>query len=412
MPFPTTLTDPVDHRRLQQRVVRVLAAGQILGGVGIGATVSIGALLLVEVSGSPAWSGLAATTGTLGAALLAVPLARLAQARGRRISLTTGALIAVAGAVATITGAAVPSLVLVLTGLGLMGAATALNLQSRFAATDLASPDTRGRDLSVVVWSTTIGAVAGPNLFDPGEALGRALGLPPLTGGIAIALLAQVLAAALYLAFLRPDPLLVATTGKTHRSIGSPRGGGVAVLRASSPARRAVATVALSHAVMVTLMSMTPVHLSSHGASIAIVGLTISLHLAGMYALSPVFGHLADRWGNRTVVLGGQMLLAASLVTSWTGSDSHTLVTVSLILLGLGWSASLVAGSAMVTDSAPPTQRPGLQGISDLLMNLAGAAGGAAAGPVLTLIGFHGLSAVLLVLVAAVLVVNLPRSTT
>jgi MFS family permease len=378
--------------------------------LGIGATVSIGALLLVEISGSPAWSGMAATTGTLGAALLAIPLARLAQARGRRISLTTGALIAALGAVLTITAAMITSLPLVLTGMGLMGAATALNLQSRFAATDLASPDTRARDLSVVVWSTTIGAVAGPNLFEPGEALGRTLGLPPLTGGIAIALLAQLLAAVLYLIALRPDPLLVAATarGPSSSTTGT-RGGAVAALRGSATARRAVVSVALSHAVMVALMSMTPVHLSSHGAAITIVGLTISLHIAGMYALSPVFGHLTDRLGARTVVLTGQVLLAAALVTSWAGSTSHLLVTISLVLLGLGWSAALIASSAMVTAAVAPPQRPAAQGASDLIMNLAGAAGGALAGPVLTLIGFNGLSATLLVLVGVVLAVNSHR---
>ncbi|MHC5557877.1 MFS transporter [Kocuria sp. U4B] len=410
MPTPITPTTPADHRRLQRRAVRVLATGQVLGGLGIGATVSIGALLLVGISGSPAWSGMAATTGTLGAALLAIPLARLAQARGRRISLTTGALIAVLGAALTITAAALTSLPLVLIGLGLMGAATALNLQSRFAATDLASSDTRARDLSVVVWSTTIGAVAGPNLFEPGEALGRALGLPPLTGGIAIALLAQLLAAVLYLTALRPDPLLVAATvSSPNNPTMDTRGGAVAALRGSATARRAVTSVALSHAVMVALMSMTPVHLSSHGAAITIVGLTISLHIAGMYALSPVFGHLTDRLGARTVVLTGQVLLAAALVTSWAGSTSHLLVTSSLVLLGLGWSAALIAGSAMVTAAVGPTQRPALQGASDLIMNLAGATGGALAGPVLTHIGFDGLSAALTVLVAVVIATNLRR---
>ena len=401
---------PVDRRALQRTVVRVLALGQVLGGLGVGASLALGALLVTEVSGSPAWSGMAATMNTLGAALLAVPLARLAEARGRRISLSTGAFIAVAGAAVTIVAAVLSSFPLLLVGLALLGAGTALNLQSRFAATDLAADETRARDLSLVVWSTTIGAVLGPNLFVPGEAVGRALGLPALTGGFVIALVAQSAGALVYLTALRPDPLLLAVADGEAAGSGPPsRAGGLAVLRSSPLARRAVLTVALSHAVMVSLMSMTPVHLTLHGASLSIVGLTISLHVAGMYALAPVFGRLADRAGRRPVVLLGQALFVTALVLSWLGSTSATLVTVSLVLLGLGWSASTVAGSALVAESVPPAQRPRLQGVSDLFMNLAGATGAALAGPVLASIGFHGLSAALLVLVAVVVLAHRTR---
>ncbi|MEX5257287.1 MFS transporter [Kocuria arenosa] len=400
---PTNST--VDRRALQRRVVRVLALGQVLGGLGVGATLALGALLVTEVSGSSAWSGMAATMNTLGAALLAVPLARLAQARGRRISLSTGAFTAMAGASITIGAAVLASFPVLLAGLALLGAGSALNLQSRFAATDLAADDTRARDLSLVVWSTTIGAVLGPNLFEPGERIGRALGLPELTGGFVIALVAQAFGALVYLTALRPDPLLLAVADGEAAGRDKPSpAGGLAALRSSSPARRAVLTVALSHAVMVALMSMTPVHLTLHGASLSVVGLTISLHVAGMYALAPVFGWLADRAGRRSTVLLGQALFVAALVLSWLGSTSPVLVTVGLVLLGLGWSASTVAGSTLVAEAVAPAERPKLQGVSDLFMNLAGATGGALAGPVLALTGFDGLSAALLVLVAVVVV--------
>lgn len=404
-------TSTTAHRRaLQRRVVRVLALGQVLGGVGVGATLALGALLVTEVSGSPAWSGMAATMNTLGAALLAVPLARLARARGRRISLSTGAVTAMAGASVTIGAAVLSSFPLLLVGLALLGAGSALNLQSRFAATDLAPDETRARDLSLVVWSTTIGAVLGPNLFVPGEVLGRALGLPELTGGFVIALAAQAAGALVYLTGLRPDPLLLAVADGEAAGAGRPSpAGGLAVLRSSPSARRAVLTVALSHTVMVALMSMTPVHLTGQGASLSLVGLTISLHVAGMYALAPVFGWLADRLGRRPVVLLGQVASTAALVLSWLASASPVLVTVGLVLLGLGWSASTVAGSALVAEAVPPPERPQLQGVSDLFMNLAGAAGGALAGPVLALVGFDGLSAALLVLVGLVVLAHRGR---
>lgn len=399
---PAGALTEAQQQRAQRKVLGVLATGQVMGGLGVGATLALGALLVTEVSGSSALSGLAATMNTLGAAILAIPLARLAQRRGRRISLTTGALVAILGASVIITAAVLSSLPLLLIGMGLQGAGMALNLQSRFAATDIALAKTRARDLSLIVWSTTIGSVVGPNLFGPSEGLGRALGLPEFTGGFLIAMVAQVIGAAVYFLGLRPDPLKLALAqGAAVKNKPSPAGG-FGSLRSVPAARRAVLIVALSHAVMVAVMSMTPVHLTSHGATLSLVGLTISLHVAGMYALSPVFGWLADKIGRTRTVLLGQALFTVSLLVTFFGSENQTLVLIALILLGLGWSAATVAGSTMVTESVPVQDRPGLQGTSDLVMNLCGAAGGAVAGPILAMVGFSGLGLVFLVAVLVV----------
>ncbi|TFD54619.1 MFS transporter [Cryobacterium frigoriphilum] len=411
-PESPSARDADAHSALQKRVVRVLVAGQILGGIGMGATLSLGALLAADLSGSSAWSGMAATMSTLGAAVVAVPLARLAQARGRRISLATGSLIAGTGAVLAIFAAAVGVFPLLLLALMLLGAGSAANLQARFAATDLASTRFRARDLSLVVWSTTIGAVLGPNLFGPGEALGAALGLPAMTGAFAFSLAATIAAAVVYSIGLRPDPLLTALAARAGQ-VGARRAhGGLKILRGNALARFAVATVALSHMTMVALMSMAPVHLRDHGATLTVVGLTISLHVAGMYALSPVFGWLSDRFGRLPVILGGQGLLVVALLTAWLGDGSQGILTVSLIFLGLGWSASVVAGSALISEAVEIEDRSSLQGFSDLSMNAAGALGGALAGPVLVVLGYSGLGAAALVLVGVVVLWGVLRAST
>ena len=46
------------------------------------------------------------------------------------------------------------------------------------------------------------------------------------------------------------------------------------------------------------------------------------------------------------------------------GSQSNQLVAVALVLLGLGWSASNVAGSTMFSGAVPVEQRPAIQGTS------------------------------------------------
>lgn len=402
-PRPAAVREHLPGRASQRKVLSVLVGGQILGGIGMGATLSLGSLLAAQLSGSPAWAGTAATMSTLGAALAAIPLARLARARGRRVSLSTGAFIAGAGAVIAISSAALAIFPLLLLGLMLLGSGSAVNLQARFAATDLARPGSRARDLSVVVWSTTIGAVLGPNLFGPGETAGAALGLPPMTGAFAFSVAAQLAAAAVYLAGLRPDPLLEALKSGDRPGETTVPQSGLRILRSNARARYAVVVVALSHATMVALMSMTPIHLREHGASLTIVGFTISLHIAGMYALSPVFGWLADKTGRLPVVLMGQGMLLTSLLIAGFAADSRTAVTVSLILLGLGWSASVVAGSAMVAESVSGQDRPAIQGVSDLGMNAAGALGGALAGPVLAAAGYSGLGFLAIALVAVVI---------
>ena len=404
---PTSATDAAAYdddalARLRRRTVGVLASGQILGGIAFGATISLGAVLAADISGDEAFSGLATALVTLGTAALAVPLAALARRRGRRIALAGGMLIALVGVAVVILAAGVRVFPLLLAGFALIGAGQAANLQSRFAAVDLATAASRGRDLSLVVWATTIGAVLGPNLVGPGEALGDALGMPPLTGPYVFTVVAQILAVALYLAALRPDPLLVATRIAGSAATGAAAG----IARADRPRAAAYAIVAVAgaHGVMVAVMAMTPVHLLHHGADLEIIGLTISLHIAGMYALAPVFGVLADRLGRIPTILLGQALLTAALLNAAVGQESGAAVTVALVLLGLGWSASTVAGSTLLTESSAESLRTRRQGRSDLAMSLVGGLGAIGAGFVLGAIGYGGLALVALIVVAAVTV--------
>lgn len=390
---------------LQKKTIRVLTAGQVLSGFGLGSTLSIGSLLAAELSGTPAWAGSAATFSTLGAAAWAIPLARLAYARGRRVSLATGAAIAITGAALVITSAAIHVFPLLLVALFLLGAGSAVGLQARFAATDLPSNRSTGRDLSIVVWATTFGAVIGPNLFGPGEIVGRALGLPTMTGPFVFTIIAQIAASTVFWLGLRPDPLLVAkqlnsakTKGKTSFATA------FATLRKYPLAAFAITAIALSHMVMVSVMSMTPIHMKGMGFDLVVVGFTISLHIAGMYAFSPIFGWLSDKLGRVQTVIVGQVIYVAALGIAGFGQDDRTLVTIGLFLLGLGWSASTVGGAALLTATLPVEEKTNVQGLSDSLMNLSGAFGGAIAGSILSAFMFLGLNLEALIPVFAIVI--------
>jgi len=409
-----TLPTATERQAVQRRTVAILSAGQVLGGIAFGATVSLGALLAADISGDDALSGLATASVTLGAALCAIPLARLAMKTGRRRALTLGNLFALIGIGIVILAAALRMFPLLLVGIVLIGAGNAGNLQSRFAATDLASPQHRGRDLSVVVWATTVGGVAGPLLLGPGEIVGQAIGMPPQTGSYLFSLVAQVAALVLYLVALRPDPLLLA-----QRILAAGADQNIAADRRDHPivARYAMFAIAASHVVMASVMAMTPVHLAhmAHGAHdghatpadiSSLVGITIAMHVAGMYALSPIFGILADRWGRLRVVLLGQALLAASLLFAIVANDQAWGVMVALILLGLGWSAATVAGAALLTEATTPALRTRRQGRSDSLMSFSAAGGAVLAGVILSNFQYGGLAVAASVLVVAIVVAS------
>lgn len=392
---------------LQRRTIRTLTAGQVLSGFGLGATLSVGALLAQDLSGSAAWSGAASTFSTLGSAVWAFPLARLAAARGRRISLATGAALAIGGALMVMLSAYLRVFPLLIVALFFLGAATATGLQARFAATDLPGERSTGRDLSLVVWATTIGAVAGPNMFGPGEALGQLLGLPHLTGPFLMTIAAQVFATTVFWFGLRPDPLL--TAQRLNAAAGALRPkislrDAFATLKRNGRARYAVATLALSHMVMVAVMSMTPVHMKDMGASLVIIGFTISLHIAGMYAFSPIFGWLGDKIGQVKVVIFGQLIYLAALAFAGLGSMDRTTISVGLLLLGLGWSAATVSASALLATSLPADEKTNVQGLSDSLQSLSGAVGGATSGLLLAVVAYPGLNAVALIPVCLILI--------
>ena len=319
-----------------------------------------------------------------------------------------GAAIAITGATLIITATAIRFFPLLLLALFLLGAGSATGLQARFAATGLPSTKSTGRDLSLVVWATTVGAVIGPNLFGPGEIIGGWLGLPHMTGPFFLTILSQIAASSVFWFGLRPDPLLTAQqlgdarAAKPKLSIGS----AIQTLREYPKAAYAVASIALSHMVMVSVMSMTPAHLKEHGATLVVVGFTISIHIAGMYAFSPIFGWLSDKIGKIQTVVVGQSIFIAALLFAGIGSEDHQSVLIGLFLLGLGWSAATVSASALLASSLPVELKTNVQGLSDSLMNLSGAFGGAIAGSIMAALMFVGLNMAALVPVSVILILT------
>lgn len=390
---------------LQRKTLVVLSLGTILGGLGVGASLSVGALLLAEVSGSTAISGLASAMFNAGAALAGIPLARLAVKYGRRRAIVTGNSVAILGAAIATLSTMIGNWMILALGIGLLGVASAVQLLSRFTATDLANPGQRARDLSIVVWMITIGAVIGPNLMGPGALVGDLIGVTPLAGVFTFTIAAQTLAALISWVGLRPDPLLVARSLPAEE----PTQGNSVEPRVYEPRRtqfQVIAVIGIAQAIMVALMAMAPLHIVHTGGSNELVGFTLSLHIAGMYALSPLFGFLASRYGRIPVIHLGWVILVVSVILAFVAGESHGMLQVSMVLLGFGWGAITVAGAALVTEITPPDVRTARQGQSDTIMSGSGAFAGVMAGVLFAWASYESIAVVSLGLIAAGLILT------
>nr|WSX50101.1 MFS transporter [Streptomyces sp. NBC_00974] len=390
----TTAVIP-DTARAQHRILRVLVASQILSGAGLAAGVTVGALLAQQMLGSTSLAGLPSALFTAGSALAAVAVGRISQARGRRPGLAAGYLAGAIGSAGVITAATLDNPALLFVALFVYGAGTATNLQARYAGADLAEPDRRARAVSTVLVATTAGGVAGPALAAPTGDLAHALGIPTLAGPFLLSGAAYALAALVLALRLRPDPLLLARTiaaaEPAHatddtRTPGRTRDGRRSLVLGA-------VVMSLTQFVMVAIMTMTPVHMHDTGHGTAASGLVIAVHIGAMYLPSPLTGRLVDRYGGMKVAAAsGVTLLVAGVLAATAPGDCVALLALALALLGLGWNFGLVAGTAITTDSVPLATRAKTQGLVDVSIAIAGAAGGLASGLMVAAAGYPALA--------------------
>jgi MFS family permease len=400
-----------DHRiaQVQRRTLWTLVAAQGLGGLGITIGIAVAPILAEDILGSPELAGLAQTMQVLGTAVASFLLAHLMGKRGRRPGLVLGYVLGALGGALAVLAGVIESFPTLLLGAALLGSTTAANNQSRYAATDLAKPHRRASALSLVVWATTIGAVAGPNLTGVAGDAGEAIGLPRLSGPFLFGLVGMVASALVVAVFLRPDPLLVARQAAVDTRRASVVLPGTKwsrvrdVLRTRTGVAAGVTTLALAHAVMIAVMVMTPLHMHHGGAELEVIGIVISAHVLGMFALAPVNGWASDRFGRVAVMNAGAVVLLVSVGLSGTAPEGASWqIGWGLFLLGLGWSMCTVSASTLLTESAPLDARTDVQGAADLIMGLVAAAAGVVAGLVMGGLGYGALNVFAALLVTGI----------
>jgi MFS family permease len=336
--------------------------------------------------------------------------------RGRRIGLSLGYTIGVGGALVA-TGAVVAGLFpLLLLGTFLIGFGNSSNQLSRYTAADLVPPERRASAIGIVVWGATIGAVVGPNLVSFAGDVALGFDLPRLSGPYLVPIVFVGAAAILSFVFLRPDPFELADESARAREDGVVRPDA----RVSELLRRPVVLASIvalvtGQVVMVLIMTMTPLHMTDHGHDLAAVGVVISGHTFGMFALSPISGRLTDRFGSPIVIAAGLGVLALSAVMAAVApAEGGVVLFLALFLLGYGWNLGYVAGSSMLAAGLAIGERTRLQGVTDSMIWSSAAAASVSSGLVVSWAGYAtlGLIGAGLVAVPAVILIGTRRRAT
>ena len=366
------------QQKLYKRTLYVVLLSQMLGGAGLAAGITVGALLAKDMLGIESLSGLASALFTLGSALAAYVVGRITQNYGRRFGLGLGFMTGGIGALGVVIAANLDSVVLLFLSLFIYGAGTATNLQARYAGTDLAGQHQRAKAVSIAMVATTVGAVAGPNLVTPMGHVAQALDMPALAGPFLLAAVAYSAAGLVLFLLLKPDPLIVARfieerkatlTAQSAEQYVPQQGQRIGIIVGA-------AVLVLSQIVMVAIMTMTPIHMQHHGSTLSAVGLVIGLHVASMYLPSLVTGSLVDKIGRIKMVIASAVILTiAGLLAAFAPGDSTLLLTVALMLLGLGWNFGLISGTAIVIDSTTIQTRAKIQGTIDVGVAIGGSIG-------------------------------------
>ncbi|MEI3612010.1 MFS transporter [Pseudogracilibacillus sp. SO30301A] len=387
---------PEKQKKLYKRTLIIVVISQIFGGAGLAAGITVGALLAEKMLGTNAFAGFPAALFTLGSAGAALAVGRLSNRFGRRMGLATGFITGGLGAIGVVIAAVTNSVLLLFFFLLVYGAGTATNLQARYAGTDLATNKQRGTAVSIAMFSTTFGAVAGPNLVDVMGNFARSVGVPELAGPFILSTVAYIVAGLFLFVFLRPDPFIIALKidankqkNMKHQEIQGKN------LSNKNGIIAGAFIMVLTQIVMLAIMTMTPIHMGDHGHSLRAIGLVIGFHIGAMYLPSPLTGILVDKLGRSTMAIAsGVTLLSSGVVAAVAPGESLFLMNVALILLGLGWNFGLISGTTLIVDSTEPSTRAKTQGTVDVFIALGGASGGAMSGMVVAGASFETLSLV------------------
>jgi MFS family permease len=347
----------------------LLAAGLVALNATLQLFVALGTVTLVAVTGIEGILGLGPAIFLAAGALAVFPAGRAADRFGRMPVIRGGFASGIVGGLTTALGCAVESGALVILGFALIGAAGTIVLLSRAAAAEMFPPERRARGISLVLFGAVSAAIFGPLVFGP---LFSGRDLTPDELVVPWLFSTVFLIAGIAISFgVRPDPKTIGATYGTPAAAAAPAAPLREILRRPGVGTALIGAVT-SFAVMVAVMNLSgyvAIDRHHHQSDVFTI---ISAHIVGMYGLILVVGDIVERLGRRTAIVVGLLLMAASNVLLWP-LDGLAGMSLSLFVLGLGWSLAYVAATAELVGLAAPSERGRLVGFNDMLAASTGA---------------------------------------
>ncbi len=370
----------METSHLEKRNVAILVISQTLFMVASITVMTLSGVVGQQLSPDPGLATLPIAMMMLGTVASTLPASLYMKRVGRRRGFITGASLGgVAGGVLSFTAIGLGSFWLFCAGNLLLGLYQGFAMYYRFAAADVASPTFRSRAISFVMAGGVVAAFLGP--WNASAASVWIASVP--LGGPYLVIAILALLAVLLLTFLRVP------------ASGEPQPGDVlrplAAIAAQPIFVVAVLAGAVGYAVMILVMTATPLAMRAEGLGMSQVAVIMQWHALGMFAPSFFTGSLIARFGVTQVLLAGAMLLAAAALIAPLGV-TFTHFAVALVLLGIGWNFLFIGGSALLASIHSEAERGKVQGVNDLVIFSLVAVGSFMSGTLLHRIGWDALN--------------------
>ena len=349
MPTTSCKAPPPAFKGLSNVVL--LASSQALAISAIVLSMTLGAILGNALAPDKSLATLPIALMVIGTAGASLPAALLMRRRGRRIGFLLGALLGVSGSVLCAFALYEQSFALFAVGHLLLGGYQGFANYYRFAAVEATDPIHGSRAISLVVAGGLVAAFLGPQLgqwgrdWIPGEIF---------VGSYLAQACLSLLALAL-LSCLRLPPVSVARGGDA-RSLGE--------ILAQPALQVSVLGVAVGYAVMIMVMTATPLAMLGCGLPGSSVAPVIQWHVLGMFAPSFFTGLLVKRYGAPRIMQAGFVLLLVHVALALSGNEFLHFLS-ALIFLGIGWNFAFIGGTALLTQTYRPSEQLKVQAVNE-----------------------------------------------
>lgn len=287
----------------------------------------------------------------IGTAVASLPAALLMRWQGQRSGFLLGATLGVGGSLLCAWALREAYFSGFVAGHFLLGAYQGFANYYRFAAVEATDADHGSRAISLVIAGGIVAAFLGPQLGQWGRdwiTEQHFVGAYLAQGGLS--LLALLLLARLKL------PQVAAVQAGTRRPLGE--------ILAQPVLRAAIFGAAIGYAVMIMVMTATPLAMLGSGLSGTHVTPVIQWHVVGMFAPSFFTGSLIRRYGAPRIMQIGFALLLTHVLLALAGVEFLHFLS-ALVLLGVGWNFTFIGGTALLTRTYRPAEQLRVQAVNE-----------------------------------------------